>query len=591
MLLVPSYGLRAAPYTASARRVVCCYPSVVTSRSFALFVLFVLVVLSAAACSDDAPRVPVRTHDDPGSTPRDEAPFEPRRGESFASGTHQVSVEGVAIPDAALAHALLVLDLDADGDRDALVLRSDPTAGTVGVSVAIREGGAFRVRAPSPLPLEGCTVESATLTHPTRSSFVAEVRTTCAPTSANGALPTPPTAAPSAGPTTELRMHRWILSNEAAPRVRIVTSTRGETSVAFAFEDLDDDEHEDVRATVRVLDSDVVLRWLDRPGGLALDAGEPATTVRAAMADARELGASLARALCRGDAAMLRIGPGSWGLECPEDLLGAARVAETDAWLRAGRLEVALLAIDAGAVASTEALDAAATPGVTATRLPFTYRGEPSLDVAHVALTFVASEVGPAALRVEGASIDRVARDGTSTPADALPSPIRSSDDPPWVLTRARSRGCAVDVTVALFREGALGGVHELVDSSICGDDTRVGEWRALGWAPQGILVARLGDRRVLPVTTEGLAAGDPVAVDADAPWPAPALGARITPDGSVWILERREGVLHTRDGRTSLWRPSGWSEGESPSAAAVSPDGREVAVLRGDAIWILSAP
>src|SRR5690606_7646162 len=136
---------------------------------------------------------------------------------------------------------------------------------------------------------------------------------------------------------------------------------------------------------------------------------------------------------------------------------GAARVAETDAWLRAGRLEEALLAIDAGAVASAEALDAAAAPGITATRLAFAYRGEPSLDVAHVALAFVASSEG-SALRVEGASIDRVARDGSATPGDALPAPIRSSDDPPWVLTRVRSRSCAVDVTLASFRDGVLGG-------------------------------------------------------------------------------------------------------------------------------------
>ncbi|MCU0672831.1 MAG: hypothetical protein MUE69_08580, partial [Myxococcota bacterium] len=150
---------------------------------------------------------------------------------------------------------------------------------------------------------------------------------------------------------------------------------------------------------------------------------------------------------------------------------------------------------------------------------------------------------------------------------------------------------CAVDVTLASFRDGMLGGVHELVDPSACADEARSGEWRALGWAPQGILVARLGERRVLPITTEGLAAGAPVALEADAPWPAPALGARITPDGSTWILERREGVLHVRDERASLWRPRGWSEGEAPSAAAISPDGRDVAVLRGDAIWILSAP
>ncbi|MCB9598894.1 MAG: hypothetical protein H6722_21845 [Sandaracinus sp.] len=533
-----------------------------------------LVLLLALACGDDeGPRVPMplaTTDDVP--TPTDTG-FEPRRGETFPQGVASVSVEGLSVPDAATTHALLVSDLDGDGDRDALLLRVDVARQVVGVSVAIREGGAFRVRAPSPLPLEGCVVEAASLTHATRSSFVAEARTRC-----------------TAEGVDESRTMRWILSNEAAPRVRLVTSTRGETTLSFAFEDLDDDGHEDVRGTVGAAGRETTLRWLDRPGGLALDRAEPAASVRAAMADAREQGLALARALCLGDDATLRLGPGRWGLDCPEELLGAARIAQTDALLRAGRLVEALAAMDGGAVASAEALDAAARSGVTQTRLPFAYRGEPSLDVTHLALGFLVSEGAPE-LRVQGASIDRVGRDGQARPADAEPPLLRSGDEPPWTVVRTRGNGCGAEASLALFLGGTLGGAHEVTIAQPDGcEDEDARPWRIVGWAPQGLLAARLGERRVVPITTDGLPAGDPVVLDADAPWPAPARGGRVTPDGDTWILERPEGVLVFSGGRVELWRPEGWAQGPAPSAAAVSADGTEVAVLRGDAIWILSS-
>ncbi len=570
-----------------------------------------LVVL--LACGDDEPRVPIATPDEPRSTEAAPPAFTPREGERFVGGTRQIAVEGLALPDVDQTHALLAIDLDGDGDRDALFVRVDAARDVVGVSVALREGGAFRVRASAPLALEGCTLESATLRHPSPSSFVAEAVARC--TTAGG----PSTG----GPSGESRTHRWILSNEEAPRVRLITSTRGETAIDFAFVDLDEDGHEDVRATLRVAERELTLRFLDRPGGLALDRAEPAASVRAAMRESREAGGALARATCRGEDATLRLGPGAWGLDCPEELLAAGRLARDDALLRDGRLVDALLAVDVGGSVSTEALDAVAAPGVTMRRIPYAYRGEPSLDARHVALAFLTTESErteaehdeserteaehdesehggaergesepaevelTAALRVEGASVDRVDRDGATRPADALPPPIRSGDRSPWVVVRAQPRGCGAMLSLARFEGGTLGAPREVALDVACAQEG--GALRVLGWAPQGVLAADLERRVVLPLTADGLAAGAPVSLDADAPWPAPARGGRITPDGERWILERAEGVLVFEAGRVALWRPEGWAEGPPPAAAAISADGREIAVLRGDSLWVLT--
>lgn len=538
--------------------------------------LFLLAPLALVACGDDdAPRVPLRTTELTPPTEADDAAFEPRRGESFATGMHGIQLEGLAVPGAAKTHALFVIDLDRDQDRDGLLVRVDETGARVGVVVATRDGGQFVLRELSPLPLDGCTVAEASITHVTPSSFVAEARVTCPATSEA---------------TTESSLtHHWLVSQEAVPRARLLVSTRTPATLRFAFEDLDDDGHEDVRGTLALDGRELALRWLDRPGGLAFDASEPSATLEAAMRESPELGASLAAALCRGDQAVVRLGPGTFGLECPEAMVGAARVAETDALLRAGRLVDALVAIDRGGLASPAALDAAAQPGVVMERSPFPYRGEPSLDAAHLALAFVGTD-----LRVQGASIDRVSPDGSASPADAELPPIRSSDEAPWTLVRLRAEPCGgARVSLAAWRDGTLGPEHELAldvcDPTAAPTDAR-SPWRVLGWAPQGLVAARLGQRRVLPVTSDGLAAGAPMELDADAPWPAPVRGPRITPDGSTWILERAEGVLVFRDDAVSLWRPEGWSDGPAPTAAALSQDGATIAVLRGDAIWILRA-
>lgn len=536
-----------------------------------LFALFILV----AACGDDAPRVPP-----PEATTAPEAgdTSEPRlaEGRSLAAGTRAVSVEGAAIELTGEARALLTLDLDGDGDRDALLVRHDPEAGRVAITVAIREADRFRTRDLGPLATEGCALDAATLTQPTPTTLFGEARFTC----------------PDDRPPL---MHRWALSKAAPPRVRLTTSTRAGATLSFTPRDLDDDGHEDLEATLSLDGSEpLTFRWLDRPGGLALERGEPAATLTELLRTDAARGASLAAALC-GPSALVRFGAGAWGLECPDAALAAAERATVDTSLRAGDLIAAFVALDEGGAASPAALDAVAAPGVTQTELPFTYRSEPSVDPKHVALAFDGEEI-----IVFGATADALRPGGLTRPADAEPLPIRSSDLRFAVLgvrdrcqraeiTLARAAGDDAPLSFASRRPAHAVSLFVAEDQAPCAE--RPSPWRVLGWAPQGLLAARAGERRVIPLTTEALATGEPMVLGADDPWPAPARGGRITPDGSTWILERAEGVLHVSPAGAALWRPSGWASSPAPSAAAISDDGERVVLLVGERLLLLRAP
>ena len=91
---------------------------------FARAFLSLLAPLALLACGDDdPPRVPLRAPEEPRPAEVDDAAFEPRRGESFPSGMHGLQLEGLAVPGAGKTHALLVIDLDRDQDRDGLLVR------------------------------------------------------------------------------------------------------------------------------------------------------------------------------------------------------------------------------------------------------------------------------------------------------------------------------------------------------------------------------------------------------------------------------------------------------------------------------------
>jgi hypothetical protein len=118
-------------------------------------------------------------------------------------------------------------------------------------------------------------------------------------------------------------------------------------------------------------------------------------------------------------------------------------------------------------------------------------------------------------------------------------------------------------------------------------------EWAVLGWAPQG-LVAASGDLlRVVPLNAFAKPAGSPIDLRAGSPLPAPIRGARITADGSRYVIPHPEGIVvrDWRGGGTGLWlRPPDWNavSGELRSIA-ISPDGQRVAVQKGSEIRLVT--
>ncbi|MEM1417561.1 MAG: hypothetical protein AAGH15_21875, partial [Myxococcota bacterium] len=118
------------------------------------------------------------------------------------------------------------------------------------------------------------------------------------------------------------------------------------------------------------------------------------------------------------------------------------------------------------------------------------------------------------------------------------------------------------------------------------------GGWRVLGWAPQGLLASRAGDapdRWLVSLTASGDAVAAPSRLPPRELPPVPLRGGRTTPDGRTWVLETRYGVLRFSGGTAALWRPEGWDAlDDAPVAAALSADGRRVAVLRGGTLWLL---
>jgi hypothetical protein len=118
-------------------------------------------------------------------------------------------------------------------------------------------------------------------------------------------------------------------------------------------------------------------------------------------------------------------------------------------------------------------------------------------------------------------------------------------------------------------------------------------DWAVLGWAPQGLVVASGDLLRVVPLNAFAKPAGNPIDLRTGSPLPAPIRGARITTDGSRYVIPHPEGIVvrDWRGGGSGLWlRPADWNSvpGELRSIA-ISPDGRHVAVQKGTEIRLLT--
>jgi hypothetical protein len=523
-------------------------------------------------------------------------------GTTFKPNQVEVQVaESTLVLQAGYALAALQLDLDGNEPTDALVVSADPqevrlqAAYPRGLDVTARNIDSFLV--PS-----HCAEPAAEIRQLSASLVGVRVEHTC---------------------ETGKRINFWLITIEAQPRVRerITVLPPNDRSTApidleLRVEDRDADGYDDVVANVRIGQTDVPLAWLNRPGGFARDASQPEATLRELADGAWEslrsdpVGATKRAlavvdafvALCR-ESGAARIGlSGTHGLQCQQSPATARAVSVAiTAAIRRGSFVRALELQrwwEGTATGPTpeerEVVQAAwrkAKANTTATWRAIDTEGSPASLYFRDADTLVVDGRAPRAIQLSSGSKTRLSE------ADIVP-PVRDPEGRYAVrMVRVTCAGFEAEVGPIRSKQTHRVPIERRSGNVPCKTPidrpASVFEWAVLGWAPQG-LVAASGDLlRVVPLNSFAKPAGRPINLSAGSPLPAPIRGARITADGSRYVIPHAEGIVvrDWRGGGAGLWlRPIDWNAvpGELRSIA-ISPDGQRVAIQKGSEIRVLT--
>jgi len=523
-------------------------------------------------------------------------------GETFGPDEVEVQIaESTLVLQAGYALAALQLDLDGSEPIDAVVVSADPqevrlqAAYPRGLDVAARKIDSFLV--PS-----HCVKPAAEIRQLSPSLVGVRVEHTC---------------------ETGKRTNFWLVTIEAQPRVRerVTVLPPNERSTApieldLRVEDRDGDGYDDVVAEARIGETTVPLAWLNRPGGFARDVSQPEAALRE-LADGAwgSLRSDLTGAqrdslavvdafvaLCR-ESGAARIGlSGTQGLQCHQSpaTARAVSVAMTAA-IRRGSFVRALELQRWWEVTATQptpeeralvqaAWRKAKANATAAWRVVDTEGSRASLYFRD-ADTLVIDGRTPRAVQLSSGFKTRLSE------ADVVP-PVRDTDGRYAVRTvRATCAGFEAEVGPIRSKQSHRVPIERRSGSVPCKTPidrpASVFDWAVLGWAPQG-LVAASGDLlRIVPLNSFAKPAGRPIDLSTGSPLPAPIRGARITPDGSRYVIPHAEGIVvrDWRKGAAGLWlRPTDWNAvpGELRSIA-ISPDGRRVAIQKGSEIRLVT--
>lgn len=523
-------------------------------------------------------------------------------GQTFGPDQVEVQVaESTLVLQVGYALAALQLDLDGSEPIDAVVVSADPqevrlqAAYPRGLDVAARKIDSFLV--PS-----HCIEPTAKIRQLSPSLVGVRVDHSC---------------------ETGKRTNFWLVTIEAQPRVRerITVLPPNDRSTApieldLRVEDRDGDDYDDVVAEARIGETDVPLAWLNRPGGFARDVSQPEAalreladgawgSLRSDLAGAQEDSLAVLAAfvaLCR-ESGAARIGlSGTQGLQCRQSpaTARAVSVAATAA-IRRGSFVRALELQRWWEVTATQptpeerelvraAWRKAKANATAAWRLVDTEGSQASVYFRD-ADTLVIDGRTPRAVQLSTGFKTRLSE------AEVVP-PVRDTDGRYAVRTvRATCAGFEAEVGPVRSKQSHRVPIERRSGNVPCKTPidrpASAFEWAVLGWAPQG-LVAASGDLlRIVPLNSFAKPAGRPIDLSAGSPLPAPIRGARITPDGSRYVIPHAEGIVvrDWRKGAAGLWlRPTDWNTvpGELRSIA-ISPDGRRVAIQKGSEIRVVT--
>ncbi len=523
-------------------------------------------------------------------------------GEAFEAGQVEVPVEAATLVlDAGYALGALRLDLDRDETLDALVVSA--SAEQVRLIAAYSRGQTVESRSiDSFLVPRDCLEATAVLVQLSQSLVGATIRHAC---------------------PEGTRENLWIVSLETQPRVRErITvlppdaSSPDAIEVTLGVEDRDSDGYDDVIAQTRVGSVQVPLAWLDRPGGFARDVSQPENTLQELATQAADLLATkpseaeaLAsgvvaafRALCR-ESGNARLGvSGIEGLQClssPATALavgvGAAAAIGRGDIIRALELSRCWEQPSTRPTAADRALVDAAWAAANAKSKAEWKKVD--AEASPVQLRFENAETlwvgGSPARTIELASGVR-----RTVPSSLPASPIVDPEGRFQVIgVRVTCAGFEAEISPVRGRQSHRVLIERRPQASPC--KTPIDrpssplEWGVLGWAPQGLVVARDDRLRIVPLNSLAKPAGAPFDLKSGAPLPAPIRGARITPDGERYVLPQTQGVLvrDTRGQGRAVWlRPPDWDQVPGAvGSTAISPDGKQVALQKGNEIRVLT--
>lgn len=554
-----------------------------------------------AGCGDDdGPLVPIREQSSQDDSPSTELGAELPVSREL-QGQPIVHVEGapVELPGGAL-YALLTEDLDGDEDRDALVLGLN-AEGELVLGLGRRQGNAFRSQElASVLPREAvgelatlCTVDRAEIRFLSESWAHAEAALQCGE---------PSQRADSGGPPEDpvpVSAHFFIEVGAGTPRVKERFLVARGLALTPELGDLDEDGHPDFTLHLTgpsELAVDLPLK--DRAAGLILDPAPALELLSTRLEEAEgaitndPTGAAeqadrlLAwnRLLCRGfDPATpeaFHVGD-QGGLRCPT----AERAGRLDlvARLRAGDFVGAVELLDRMSTSARRA--ALAGDSVEAAMATIRQSDLTTLEVARSGDGDLVFRDDATLALLDEPPVRFALPAATRTPDPGVPAIVDPSGEYSARLSR-RCAGIELEIVDA-FAPGPARTRTQVVDLPAPAPCEGTPEepthpWRILGWAPQGLVLGAPGRRRVA-----GVVAGPRVESTDDlgltTPPPAPLRGPRITPNGSVWILETPLGVMRYEGARMKLWWPEEWPLGERAEAIAISPDGTRIAIRRAD--------